>query len=326
MSINFHPAENLDAADKLIIRIDHLHSAPQIAQRILVITRNPDFSMREVAECLENDPALAAKILRVVNSSRYGLRHKVTNLRQAASYLGQRSLRLITLTFGLVETLTRGNAGQFYTNYWRRTLTTATVASHLSNFHREIRKDDAYTAGLLADVGMLVLAQFHTEEYLALCESTAHGRDLLDAEREKFGFSHAALGARLLQLWDLPDPLVEAVAGHHQVSTCSMPLENAVRAGSLMADALWVRNSPSVLTAKTLMQQDFGLDTDGFIDLAVSCQHDISENAEMFGVQLGESFDCQQLIQEAMRMYSDASLEAALELDSLVAAFDDLSS
>ena len=96
--------ETLKAADKLIGKIDQLHSSPQVSQKILNLTKNSDYNLNEVTKWLENDPAMTTRILRTINSSRYGLRHKVTNVRQAAAYIGQRSLRLITLTFGLVET------------------------------------------------------------------------------------------------------------------------------------------------------------------------------------------------------------------------------
>ena len=320
------PADDLAAADRLITEIDRLHSAPQIAQQVLLITRDPDFDIRDVAACLEKDPALAARILRVVNSSRYGLRHPVTSIRQAASYIGQRSIRLITLTFGLVDTLAQGPAKELFLSYWQRALTMAAVASRLAPAENGGEADDAYTAGLLADIGMLVFAQLRTEPYAQICESTVHGPQLVAEERRVFGFGHPALGARLLENWDVPKALVAAVFHHNEVgSEEENRLVLAVRAGDLMADALWTPNSPSVLPAKSLIQKVFGIETDGFIDLALSCRSEIDEAAELFDVRVGVPVNCETLIEQARQQYADISLQTALELDSLVTTFEEFS-
>src|SRR5262245_62682931 len=89
---------NNEALDRLIRQIDRLHSGPGVAQKILALIRDPEFDMVEVAQCLEHDPALSARILGVVNSSRYGLAHKIASIRHAAAFLGRRSLQLVTLS------------------------------------------------------------------------------------------------------------------------------------------------------------------------------------------------------------------------------------
>ena len=319
-------SDDLAAADRLIAAIDRLHSAPQIAQQVLILTRDPEFDIRDVAACLEKDPALAARILRVVNSSRYGLRHPVTSIRQAASYIGQRSIRLITLTFGLVETLAQGAAQELFLTYWQRALTMAAVASRLTTVDARRETDDAYTAGLLADIGMLVFAQLRTEPYTQLCESTPHGLQLVAEERRAFGFGHPALGARLLETWEVPATLVSAVLRHHEPTPDQdNRLLLAVQAGDLMADALWTPNSSNVLPAKLLMQQTFGFDTDAFIDLALSCRTEIEEASDLFGVRVGLPMNCDTLVEQARQQYADISLQTALELDSLVTAFEEFS-
>ena len=82
--------------------------------------------------------------------------------------LGQRTLRTVALTFSLVDSFTRGAGGRIYNAYWGRALTMASVASRISLGRREIDQDNAYSAGLLADLGMLVFAQFENERYTAL--------------------------------------------------------------------------------------------------------------------------------------------------------------
>lgn len=316
-------AENDRAIDGLLDRMDQLHSAPQVAQKILRLTKDSDFEVGTVARCIESDPALAAKILRVTNSSRYGLRHQVTSIRQAVGYIGQRSLRLIALTFGLVESLTRGARGQQFNQFWQRSLTMATVAAELAKTTSEISADDAYSAGLLADMGELIFVQTEPERFAQISAGVTHGPELIEAERAEFGFAHPELGARLLQRWELPRELISAVALHHVTDEQLEPLEVAIQAGDLMAEALWTPQSPQLATSKALLVEHFGLDLDGYIDLAVNCQREISENADLFGVSLEGEIDCQALLEEARRVHNEVSLEAALDLDSLTATFED---
>jgi HD-like signal output (HDOD) protein len=303
--------------DRLIRQIDRLHSGPGVAQKILALIRDPEFDMVEVAECLEHDPALSARILGVVNSSRYGLAHKIASIRHAAAFLGRRSLQLVTLSFTLLETFSRGPYRQMYLDYWRRALTMATVAHRIAERTGSVNGDEAYAAGLVADLGVLALAQVVGEKYVAMYLKHPHGPELVAVEVQSLGFSHADVGARLLERWGLPESVVTAVAGHHDPGVGGEPIELSVRAGWLMSEALWTPNSPHVTAARTFLQEECRLNLDDFIDLALKCRSDIDESAEAFGVKMGKAVNCQQLIDEARRVSLETALEAALELDAI---------
>ncbi len=324
MSSQMITSESNRLIDSFLHRMDQLHSAPQVAQKVLQITRDPEFDVGQVARCLESDPALAAKILRVANSSKYGLRHQVTSVRQAVAFIGQRSVRLIALTFGLVDSLTRGAHGKQYSEFWRRSLTIACVAAESARNTDDVPTDEAYAAGLLADMGQLILAQLEPERFFGLSDQYAHGTDLVAAERQEFGFAHPELGARLLQQWELPESLIEAVALHHVADEAADGVGLAVRAGDLMSDALWTPESRQVAASKALLQEEYGLDLDGYIALAVDCKREIQENADLFGVTLTGTIDCDALLEEARKVHAEASLEAALDLDNITSVIEDL--
>ncbi len=308
---------NSEALDRLIRQIDRLHSGPGVAQKILALIRDPEFDMVQVAECLEHDPALSARILGVVNSSRYGLAHKIASIRHAAAFLGRRSLQLVTLSFTLLETFSRGPYRQMYLDYWRRALTMATVAHRIAERTASVNGDEAYAAGLVADLGVLALAQVVGENYVAMYLKHPHGPELVAVETQSLGFSHADVGARLLERWGLPESVVSAVGGHHDAGVGGEPIELAVRAGWLMSEALWTPNSPHVTAARTFLQEECRLNLDDFIDLALKCRSDIDESAEAFGVKMEKVVNCQQLIDEARRVSLETALEAALELDAI---------
>ena len=100
--------------DDLVSRAERLHTAPEIAYSILRLTRDEDFDLEQLADCLTRDPALSARILCVVNSSQYGLRHEVRSLRHALVLCGCRTVRILALTFTVVDALTRGPARRMY--------------------------------------------------------------------------------------------------------------------------------------------------------------------------------------------------------------------
>jgi HD-like signal output (HDOD) protein len=304
------------AADELVGRIERLHAAPRIAQRVLKLTRDTDYEVAAVVHTIEHDPALVAKLLRVVNSSRYGLGHNISSVRHAATYLGRRTLRLMTLGV-LVESLMRNVRGRFYPEYWRRAFTTAVVSERLAQCRKDVLEDEAYTAGLLADVGMLVFAQLETKRYEPLYETLSHGMELIRGEEREFGYGHPLLGARLMLHWGLPEQLATAVANHHGTSTAAAPLDRTVHAAGLMADALWTPGTPHMASLRRLLQQDFQLDLDGFIDMANDCQRLIEETARAFQAPIRPAAAFRQLVEEAKRQFFETSVENAHDLDQL---------
>ena len=115
--------------DDRIREIEQLHSCPAVVLEILQQLKDPDFDTLVIARQLESDPALSAGILKLVNSSWYGLSGEICSLRQAITCLGARSLRLAVLGFGLIDRLSTGVPAKVYNDYWRRALTVASAAA-----------------------------------------------------------------------------------------------------------------------------------------------------------------------------------------------------
>jgi HD-like signal output (HDOD) protein len=316
--------DDLDAMDRVIDRVGQLHTAPVVALEILELTQNFDFEVPAVVRCLEKDPALTAKILQLVNSARYGLARSVGSLHQAVTYIGQRSLRLLAVTFCLVEELTRGASGRVYTSYWRRALTIAAVADRLAASTRKLDRNTAYVGGLLADLGMLVLAQTESKRYVPLCKDVPHGPELVAAERTAFRFGHPALGARLIERWNLPAELALAAERHHEPpDQCTGPLDLLICTAELVAEVLWTPSSPRLTLTRAILQRAFDVNTDAFITMAVECKTLVSEQAESFAVDLDGAINCEMVIETARRQHFNASLDIAMDMDNLVAILDD---
>jgi HD-like signal output (HDOD) protein len=316
---NPHPVATLE---ELVSKVDRLHSGPGVAQRILALLRDPEFDLLELATCLEHDPALTARILRLVNSSKYGVKQKIGSIRQAANFLGRRSLQLLTLSFSLLDRFAKGPHAKLYLDYWKRALTMATVIGRLAPDVPDVSHDEAYSAGLLSDVGILALSQVSGNQYAATCLSVSHGPELVAAEIELLGFAHPTFGACLLEKWGLPEQVVSAVRSHHDADENSEPLDRLVHAGWLMSEALWTPNSPHVLAARKMLQEQYRIGLDEFIELAIACRGEVQDSAKQFGLKMEAGFDSKKLVDEARRLALESALEAAMELDSLEAVVD----
>lgn len=312
--------EMIAAIDRLIAKVGVLHSGPDVARALLDLTKTSDYDVQAVVDCLERDPAMAAKILRLVNSSRFALRRQVTNLRQAVTFVGQKTLRLVAMTFSLVDVLTRGAPRELYNDYWRRSISAASVANRLVAYKKSCDPHDAYAAGLLSDLGILMFAQAASKDYCSIYHlSKKAGNCLIEAERVHFGFDHAMLAWRLLKEWGFPEPLCNAVLHHHDPACASQPLAVAARAGDLMTDVIWTQPSARVAEAMSWLDHFFGVDIDLFTDLALNTREEITREAEIYGVTLATEIDAAALRARAASQFKQAAIETGQNLDQLVA-------
>ncbi len=305
--------------DDLIDMVGPLHSSPTVAYRAIKALEDPDFDCASLEKHLQTDPALAGAIMRLANSSFTGVARHVSSLRQAMALLGARSLRLAVLTVGLVNRLTTGTPAAICREYWRRSLSMAVCASRLSQRQGKIGADEAYMAGLLADIGVLLFAQADTEAYVALCEAHGHGTVLMEAERARYGFDHSSLGAHLLSKWNLPKPLATAVAQHHDDYLTDDGFQRIAFAGSLLAEILWVRDSSRMRMMQHFFLSEFSFDLDEFISFVLACREDISENADVFCAALPEAVQCKDIVEHARRQFETEALQTAVECDSISA-------
>lgn len=309
-----------EALQQFLNRLDKLHSSPTIALRVMELTRDPDFQMEAVAECLEHDPALTASILRLVNSSYYGLVNDVTNLRQALTYLGRRSMRLAVLSFGLVKTMVSGAPAQFHLQYWKRSLTMAAAARECAILLNDpdLDPDTAFSTGLIADLGMLAISQLETETYLEIADSEPdHTIDLVRRERAAFGFDHLAVSQQLMVRWHLPEALVEAVGNHHTYLPVSAKLNHVALVANLIAEVIWTPVCPYMQPLQQVLVRQLNLHIDDMISLVLNTKKSIAESSMIFGVQLPEEIDLRMVELQAREMFKVAALQMAEDLDCI---------
>ncbi len=221
---------------------------PPVATTLLTLLAREHVGLAEVSAAIAVDPAVTAEVLRAANSAYYGIRGEVTNLQHAATLLGLDRIRALATTIGLRRYLGTTLKAPAVRRSWRHNLACALAAEQIARRcggHRA----DAYSAGLLHDIGRLALVVAHPTAYPAFLDTTrTTGRQLLDEEREIFGMDHCEAGRWLTQQLLLPQAFQD-IARHHHDRAAVGPTDLLQRIGVAcrLADHLgyWVVAPPA---------------------------------------------------------------------------------
>lgn len=226
-----------------VLSCQNLPTLPTVAMELLDRTSDPDVAMKDIARLVESDVGLASRILRTVNSSFYGLSQPCNSIDRALNYLGLKAVKSLVLGFSMVSVTRSVKSGRFDLHaYWRRTLFSATAARALAVATRACDADEALTAGLFQDMGMLAIFVAIPNQYVPVLESAPdYHSQLKDHEVKHLGFSHAEVGAALAEKWKLPDNTIQSIRFHHEpdsVDAQYLEIARTVALGRVAADAL----------------------------------------------------------------------------------------
>lgn len=213
-----------DDLRKLIAGLGELPTLPAIYQEIVTCLQNPDASLNEIGDIVSKDLGMVAKMLQLVNSAFFGIANPVTTVAQAVSYLGLDTISTLVLGHGVFgQFKQRGYGGFKIEALWSHSIRCAAMAKIVAEEEDLASKalNEAFLAGMLHDVGQLVLASEMPEEYAEVRERVdRNGEFASDVELEILGATHGDVGAYLIGLWGLPDTIVEAIAYHETPSQC----------------------------------------------------------------------------------------------------------
>lgn len=220
---------NAPDIDELVKRVATLVSPPAVWLRIHEIVHDPDTTAGDLARVVMRDPALTARLLQIVNSPFFNLRARVDSITRAVTLIGTNEL------YHLATAITAANVFDRIPNnlvrpdtFWRHSIATGLVARRAAQACRVLHPERLYVAGMLHDIGSVILYREHPERASEALMAAGGDEDVLSqVEDEMFGFDHAQLGAALLLLWKLPQSLIDAVRFHHDPQ----------RAGNALLDA-----------------------------------------------------------------------------------------
>ena len=217
-----------DKAAALIEGVLDLPTPPMVFAQIVKVVDNPDTSACEVGSIIAEDPAMAAKVLRITNSAYYGLSGTVNSVKQAVVIIGLNGVRSLVVSTSVIDMFKDDRIGrEFQDFFWRHSLVTAFGSRMLM---RTINPGDpginelAFSSGLLHDIGKMVMYLQDPDTCHRIQEECASQPSLeLGAEREAFGCTHADVGAKITEKWSLPPQLSSAISYHHAPLDCDDP-------------------------------------------------------------------------------------------------------
>jgi HD-like signal output (HDOD) protein len=248
-----------------------LPAVPRIYAELSALLNDPEAGVLQAAALVEQDPAIAGKVLQLANSAFFGIARHVAHVEQAVTMLGLTTLRALVLSTQAVECfepLPR-IAGFSLEALQRKGASIARILPSLLPAGLDLIH--ATTAALVQNIGLLVVAS-EDPAYLAEIIATAEreGRPLVDVEYERRGISHAEIGAHLLALWDLPHLVIEAVAYQHRPPGAPDPLPAAAEALAMAQDLLAARGPSS---GDELMDGPAGADGEPSQVLPIETRH-----------------------------------------------------
>ncbi len=289
-----------------IIASPRLPSLPSVAVEVLEFTRDDNVDLREAARVIQNDQALATKVLRTVNSSYYGLSRPCSTIQQALVYLGANTVRTLVLGFALVDTMADpSDSNQFdYMDYWRRDLYTAVAARELAAIHQKCDPDEAFLGGLMQDIGMVAMHRVLGSKYVqAIAQTNGDHRKLAKIERDTFEIDHASVGSRIAERWKFPQQFIACIRNHHNSSRVApdqmhlvrtVELANSIPILLMFKDAEGPRN--------TLIRHSsewFDITPKQLQDLLSTVIKAVEQFSSLFRLDIGDAGDVEDLLAEA---------------------------
>jgi putative nucleotidyltransferase with HDIG domain len=195
--------------------VGELPSIPAIASKVMTIANNANASAEDLRKIIEQDPTLAARVLKVANSSLYGFGRQIETLRHAVTLLGFRTVECLVMAASLRDTFKHFGLAEKL--MWEHSTYTGVVEGKLATHPKiKVDREAAFTAGLLHDLGKIALSNVFRERYQkVVARAYNEGCPAIEAETDEFGFDHAMLGALVAEKWNLPGTLVSAIRYHH---------------------------------------------------------------------------------------------------------------
>ncbi len=318
----------------LCLRISNcttLPTPPAVAMKVIALGDDPLSGLKDVAGAVRMDPALSAKMLRVANSSMYARRHHAETLEAATTRLGFSGTITLALSFSMVNAMRQsGSEGLDMNRYWVRALTTAVASREIAKQVDASLSEQAFLAGLFADIGMLILDKVVPDLYRGVPGAEQSHALLLTIERNTLGVSHAAVGAWTLNKWNMPPSLVHAVSGSHgpQPTSSDNPLDNLANItalGSQIASLCTDDPSDATVTAASDRAETlFNLDREALIELIGRVSEQTQDTASMFDIDLSDAVLLESIAEQAKEILMVRNLSSIQLSEELQLAKEDL--
>ena len=294
-------------------KISRLPSLPTIAVEILRVFSDPDAPIQKVAELVQADPAIASKLLKAANSSRFGLRREVADVRQAITLLGKAKITPIVLSFSLAtESLESPEHVQYFKSLWLRSFVQASAAEVLGMNFGPAVASECFTVNLLAGIGQLGILKQDSDNYVECLKLSEEGvRTLAEIEVQTYGKTNVGIAAEMMEKAGLPERCIAAVSALEQGADIDFADDEVERLADVTrtahALARYVCDSDHGV-ALVVLQETLG-ELNGISvsaeELATAVNERVSESAALFDIDPNQLPDPEDLLEDAMEQLAD---------------------
>lgn len=205
------------AVSEIVDRVGEIAAMPQVVYRVIQLTSSTNSPAQQIEDAISIDPGFSSKVLMLANSAYYALPRRVSSIRDAATYMGYKTIRQLALTVGLFDMFVgKNDAGSLRRRtWWRHSVDTAVCSRALARFAPNVDPFDVYTAGLLHDIGKTILDRWAQGDYSEVEKLIQQGESVLEAERKIFGCDHTEVGAAAGCRWNFSEMLIQCIRDHH---------------------------------------------------------------------------------------------------------------
>ncbi len=274
-----------------------LPAIPALPLQVLQMCRDEKANAKKVVDVISTDPSFVDRLLNVANSSFYGgSRHKVATVTQAVTLMGMNSIATLAFCFSLYRDLRKKGGGAFdHTHFWHRCILASLSSKILAKRARMVNEEEIFLAGLLQDIGILVMSEAFGNEYGLLYKKSEqnHGT-LASLEQARWKTDHCEIGAWLSETWELPEILREALRGSHDPSLAQTEDEGGrltVRCVALsgrLADMWCFPDTEAAVREAILKAQEFlQIDPGGVVEVGKQIAEGIPDMSNFFQMSLG---------------------------------------
>jgi len=276
-----------------ISRKSELLALPEAVMQILESAAKDEINIDSLAAIISRDPALTGRLLRIANSPFYGLSHKVNSIQQAIMVLGMMTVKCLALSAAIFdhEKISQ-NAGIDIASLYGNIIAVAVTAKKISVECRFPSPEDAFTCGLLHDIGLLYLLHHYPGQYREVLRKAGLSEALFEEEKRQFGMSHDQIGGLIAQKWRLPENVVMGIAGHNSCGDKgSRQLDDIIRLSVALNRDFYSHSNQYLedkITKLSVIAARLGIGEKQLGDIAVTSAKDIYAFAKSADIQIAD--------------------------------------
>lgn len=306
-----------DEVLKVVLKSESLPTLPAVACKLISISSQEEIGMKEIANLVSKDASLSAKVLKIANSALYNLPAKINNIHQAASRIGLNAIRSLVLSFSFLSIKAKNSKDSFdYEKFWEKSLSNAVAAKLIMAEVDNTDGEEVFIAGLLQDIGMLIMASCFPEKYAQLLrEMSRSEKDTIEIEEQIIGADHTGIGHEVAKMWGFPPELTIPILYHHGPQDYKDNNHkhrlaiNVVHLSGIFSNILY-SDKPQQFHQRFLdaSKATFGFDEKVVGRILDQVVTEINQTAGLFGLHVRNHKSIEEILQEANASLSNINL------------------